>query len=110
MHWEEGRQGTGYERLTFIRGDFLPIDLHLLRYRTGSSIPQHTDPVEFADHYRFNIILTEAEGGEFKCDNMIFETKRIKFFRPDRVGHSVSEVSKGTRYVLSIGVAIPQTS
>ena len=109
MEWVEGRQGTGYERLTFIRGDFLPIDLHLLRYRPGSSIPPHTDPVEFMRHYRLNVILTKAVGGEFR-GTTIFETARIKFFRPDIEEHSVSEVTKGTRYVLSFGMALHQTS
>lgn len=109
MEWVEGRQGTGYERLTFIRGDFLPIDLHLLRYRPGSSIPPHTDPVDDMKHYRLNVILTKARGGEFS-GTTIFETSRIKFFRPDIFEHSVSEVKGGTRYVLSFGVAIPQTS
>lgn len=109
MRWVEGRQGTGYERLTFIRGDFLPIDLHLLRYHPGTGIPPHTDPVEDAKHYRLNVILTKAEGGKFS-GTTIFETPRIKFFRADIEEHSVSEVTHGTRYVLSFGVAIPQTS
>jgi hypothetical protein len=108
MRWVRGRQETGYERLTLIEGGFLPLDLHILRYRPGDHIPPHTDPVEFKRHYRLNIILTKAWGGVFRCSNTIFETKRIKLFRPDLAEHSVTMVIHGTRYVLSIGWALPE--
>ena len=107
MKWVKGRQETGYERLTLIQGGFLPFDLHILRYRPGDHIPPHTDPVESERHYRLNIILTKAHGGEFH-GTTIFETKRIKFFRPDIMEHSVTEVTHGTRYVLSIGWVLPE--
>jgi hypothetical protein len=108
LQWEQGRQGTGYERLTLIVGGFLPLDLHILRYRPGDHVPPHTDPVEFGRHYRLNIILTKAKGGEFHCANTIFETSRIKLFRPDLEEHSVTLVTRGTRYVLSIGWVLPE--
>jgi hypothetical protein len=108
IRWVVGRQNTGYERLTLIEGGFLPFDLHILRYRPGDHIPPHTDPVEFERHYRLNIILTNAEGGEFRCGTTIFETKRIKLFRPDLEEHSVTLVTHGTRYVLSIGWVLPE--
>jgi hypothetical protein len=70
-------------------------------------IPPHTDPVCGRHHYRLNIIIwNAASGGKFHCSNMIFGTKRIKFFRPDINEHSVDRINNGTRYVLSIGWAI----
>jgi hypothetical protein len=100
-YWQEGRQGTGYFK--FKIWDKILFDLYLLKFKVGSWIPPHIDPVCFLNHYRLNIILKEAkEGGVFK-GKCIFETKRIKFFRPDIVEHSVSTITKGSRLVLSIG-------
>ena len=49
-------------------------------------------------------MLKKADlGGEFICSNSIFETKRVKLFRPDVSEHQVSKVIKGSRYLLSIG-------
>jgi hypothetical protein len=44
-----------------------------------------------------------AAGGEFVCATPIYESPRIKYFRPDACEHSVTRVDKGTRYVLSVG-------
>ncbi|MFC6977979.1 hypothetical protein [Microbulbifer taiwanensis] len=55
-------------------------------------------------HYRLNIVIKRAKsGGEFLCDSPIYESARIKLFRPDIAEHAVSEVQSGTRYVLSLG-------
>eukprot|EP00746_Dinoflagellata_sp_MGD_P140513 gnl/MRDRNA2_/MRDRNA2_73745_c0_seq1.p1 gnl/MRDRNA2_/MRDRNA2_73745_c0~~gnl/MRDRNA2_/MRDRNA2_73745_c0_seq1.p1 ORF type:complete len:103 (-),score=7.46 gnl/MRDRNA2_/MRDRNA2_73745_c0_seq1:61-369(-) len=70
----------------------------------GSEIKPHQDKVDKGHHYRLNVILKEAQaGGEFICSKPIFETPRIKFFRPDECEHSVTKVTKGARYVLSVG-------
>jgi hypothetical protein len=37
------------------------------------------------------------------CKTPIFETPRIKLFRPDACEHSVTLVEGGSRYVLSFG-------
>ncbi len=82
----------------------LPFDCYLLRFPKGSVIKPHVDKVQKGNHYRCNFILRNASiGGVFKCANNIFESKRIKFFRPDIEEHSVTEVKAGTRYVLSFG-------
>lgn len=82
----------------------LPFDAYLLRFPEGSEIRPHTDPVSGGRHYRLNIVVKKAQaGGEFICASPIFETTRIKFFRPDACEHSVFRVSKGSRYVFSIG-------
>jgi hypothetical protein len=82
----------------------LPFDLYLLRYPRGSSVPVHVDPVDEKRHFRVNIILREAHvGGHFRCTRPIFETRRIKVFRPDVSEHSVSEIEQGSRLVLSLG-------
>jgi hypothetical protein len=105
LRWRGGRQRSGYEKMLLAINPFIvPWDVYLLRFREGAEIGSHTDPVTDRRHYRINIVLSEArEGGEFVCENPIFETRRIKFFRPDRDAHSVTRVESGTRYVLSVG-------
>lgn len=103
--WEKGRQNTGYEKLPLLCSRWpIPFDLYLLRFREGVHIPPHTDRVESGRHYRLNIVLKQAKlGGEFLCDSPIYESARIKLFRPDIAEHAVGEVRSGTRYVLSLG-------
>jgi len=109
FRWQNGRQSTGYEKMLLLSGIWpLPFDLYILRFRAGSEIMPHTDPVSSGRHYRLNIIIRSAiSGGEFDCARPIHASKRIKFFRPDVCEHSVSRVEKGTRYVLSIGWVLP---
>jgi hypothetical protein len=106
--WEQGRQGTGYEKMLLLRSTWLRFDVYLLRYQQGSYINWHTDPVETGlRHYRCNVVLCKANGGNFlvgtRGPSPILNTNRIKVFRPDLTEHAVSEVIEGTRYVLSIG-------
>lgn len=102
MKWLEGRQKSGYEKLPLISGSWF--DSYILRFREGTEIKPHVDPVQEKKHYRLNIVIWKAkEGGEFVCRDPIFETARIKLFRPDISEHSVTKVTKGIRYVLSIG-------
>jgi hypothetical protein len=105
LRWQPGRQGTGYDKLLFLANPWvIPFDLYLLRFPEGTEIPPHQDPVTGRRHYRLNIILKRPNsGGEFVCANPIFETKRIKLFRPDMSLHSVTKVVGGSRYVLSLG-------
>ena len=105
LRWRSGRQETGYEKMLLLVNPFIvPFDCYLLRFRQGSGIPEHSDPVDGKRHYRLNIVLWQAElGGEFLCDEPIYESRRIKLFRPDRSRHSVTTVERGVRYVLSIG-------
>ncbi|MCF2829585.1 MULTISPECIES: 2OG-Fe(II) oxygenase [unclassified Pseudoalteromonas] len=105
FRWERGRQKSGYDKM-LICGAYWPIkfDTYLLRFPKGSEIKPHTDTVKSGKHYRLNIVLRSARvGGEFICSNPIFETKRIKFFRPDISEHQVTKVQEGNRYLLSIG-------
>ncbi|WP_250459287.1 hypothetical protein [Microbulbifer litoralis] len=103
--WDTGRQNSGYEKMLLLGAKWpLPFDLYLLRFSTGSRIPPHTDRVQSGRHYRLNIVLRKARaGGDFLCEQPIYTSPRIKYFRPDRAEHSVSEVKAGTRYVLSLG-------
>lgn len=105
LRWKPGRQQSGYEKMLLLTNPFfLPFDCYLLRFRPGSEIAEHTDPVDDRKHYRLNVVLKKARsGGDFSCSAMIYESDRIKLFRPDRARHSVSLVEVGTRYVLSIG-------
>ena len=105
LRWRSGRQESGYDKMLLLANPFLvPFDCYLLRFRTGSEIPSHTDPVSDKRHYRLNIIVRKAkQGGEFLCSDPIYENRRIKLFRPDVSSHSVTKVTEGTRYVVSIG-------
>ena len=105
FRWRRGRQGTGYDKMLLATLPWpLPFDCYLIRYPDGSAIPPHTDPVKDRGHYRLNIVLkTSPRGGEFLCQDPLWETRRIKFFRPDRSEHAVTRVEGGSRYLLSIG-------
>lgn len=103
--WKSGRQNTGYAVLTLLRSERLKADCHIIRYRVGARIPPHTDPVEAGyAHFRLNLVLWPAqEGGALVCERSIFRLGPLNLFRPDEVTHSVTKVTKGSRYVLSIG-------
>jgi hypothetical protein len=108
FRWERGRQKSGYDKM-LLCGVWWPIkfDMYLLKFPEGSEIAPHTDAVKSGKHYRLNIVLKEAvKGGEFICENSIFETKRIKLFRPDVCEHQVSKIVKGNRYIFSVGWVI----
>lgn len=82
----------------------VPFDMYLLKYPQGSEITSHVDQVKSGKHYRLNIILKNADiGGNFNVEKSIFETKRIKIFRPDISKHSVSKIIKGERILFSLG-------
>jgi hypothetical protein len=105
FRWQRGRQQSGYDKMLLLQSLWpLPFDVYVLRFPEGAEIPPHTDPVAKGRHYRCNIVVRRAqEGGEFVCAMPIFETRRIKLFRPDACEHRVTRVTSGTRYVLSIG-------
>jgi hypothetical protein len=103
--WEAGRQGTGYEKMLLATARRpLPFDCYLLRYRPGSSIGWHSDPVDGRRHFRLNVVLRKAVGGTFAMSGTpLWSAGRAVLFRPDVTPHAVSMVERGTRYVLSIG-------
>lgn len=105
LRWRRGRQGTGYDKLLLAALPWpLPLDCYLIRYPVGSSIPLHVDPAGERRHFRLNIVLKASpKGGEFRCNDPLFESRRVKLFRPDISPHEVSEVEVAPRYVLSIG-------
>lgn len=106
--WTKGRQGTGYEKcLLFTTPWPIGMDVYLLRYTQGQGIPPHNDPVLGKRHYRFNWVLTQSVGGQFVCDNPLWSRGQFHFFRSDLSTHSVTPVTQGTRYVLSIGWVLP---
>jgi len=105
FRWDRGRQQSGYDKMLLCVAIWpIKFDLYFLKFPQGSEIAPHIDKVESGKHYRLNIVLKNAdEGGEFICENPIFETSRIKLFRPDICEHQVSKIEKGTRYLVSIG-------
>ena len=105
MKWVDGRQKSGYLKSTFFQ--FKRLDMHLIKYPEGASIPEHIDAVEYGKHYRLNIILKQPKkGGIFKCDKTIIDWKNVKLFRSDIHKHSVTKIDIGERVVLSIGVIL----
>ena len=105
LRWQRGRQRSGYDKMLLLHSMWpLPFDVYVLRFPEGAEIAPHVDKVSFGAHYRLNIVVKKAaSGGEFVCKTPIFETPRIKYFRPDACEHSVTRVNSGSRYVLSIG-------
>lgn len=109
MKWQEGRQGGGYSKLPLIRVGLWGrwFDCLLLKFPTGCFIIQHKDVVPNYRHFRLNITIWPAEGGEFRCDPeaIIYQSRFITFFRPDEGLHEQDLITKGTRYALSFGWA-----
>ena len=106
LHWRKGRQNTGYEKMLLFQSKLLMCDMYLLWYAEGSSIPVHTDPVPGYRHFRLNVVLRSPQaGGEFESAKTLINTKRIKLFRSD-FPHSVTEIRRGSRLLLSIGLCI----
>ncbi len=123
--WQEGRQGTGYEKHDLTSETALEwliaralgelndpdeYDAWLLRYPPGSEIPSHTDPaIDGMCHVRFNAIVSAGEGGLLTLDGtpVSLEDGDAYIFRPDLVVHSVAKVTVGPRLLLSVGANLP---
>ncbi len=104
LPWEEGRQGTGYNKIRLFESRKFRCDGYLLYYPEGSEIPTHTDPVQAGRHYRFNFMLKKARnGGEFVCENPIYKGWRCFLIRPDASPHAVTKITDGYRVMLSLG-------
>jgi hypothetical protein len=105
LRWKRGRQETGYEKMLLVKAKWpKPFDMYLLRFSPGDEIPPHRDEVGEGQHFRVNIILKNAkEGGQFICKELIYESKHIKYFRPDQSEHQVTKIIEGNRYVFSFG-------
>ena len=105
FRWEKGRQETGYEKMLLATAKWpKPFDMYLLRFHPGHERPPHTDKVEGGEHHRLNVIFKNAkQGGQFICKDAIYESNRIKYFRPDKSEHQVTKIISGNRYVFSLG-------
>jgi hypothetical protein len=103
--WVDGRQGSGYK--IFYLWNWL-FDLVLIRYKKGSYIRWHVDPVpEGLEHHRINVEVRNANGGKlylkYKEHPHYKRWGRIVKFRPDIQMHKVSKILSGERWVLSLG-------
>ncbi|WP_394202306.1 hypothetical protein [Marinagarivorans algicola] len=99
FRWERGRQKTRYHKM-LLCGATWPIkfDIYFLRFPEGSEIKPHTDKVISGQHYRLNIVIKDADiGGDFICSNAIFESARIKLFRPDISEHPGSYIKNSSQ-------------
>ncbi len=126
--WSPGRQGTGYEILPLRRAGSVAFsglvsralavlgtpfrdywDAYLIRYGTGSHVPEHLDVAERGmRHRRLNALLAvAASGGELRIGGERVDLgvgDAVRFF-PDREVHAVTRVV-GTRLLLSLGAWI----
>lgn len=104
--WGNDKFATGYRIFTLFHSKTLGIDLYLFRYPEGSFIPKHKDPKTNGPTTRINLELRKAQqGGVFKCKRKWSLFDRLHVFRADRDYHSVSKIEKGSRWVLSLGIA-----
>lgn len=109
LPWEQGRQGSGYEKILltkYFKPFVFQFDFYLLRFKPGSHIGWHVDPVSKGlQHYRANLFIRQAKrGGVFKLKGKaLVDLPFLQIFRPDIQLHCVTEIEEGTRYVLSLG-------
>lgn len=122
QRWQDGRQGTGYHKLSLrdelgdeltplaqrslraLAVDVIDWDCYVLRYPAGSFIPLHRDPTDEHRHLRLNAIVQASTGGQLTIGGQAIELHRgdAVVFRPDAVDHAVA-AGTGTRYVWSVG-------
>jgi len=104
MKWEMGRQDATSSLLKKKIWSKWNTDCYLLKFRAGSEIGEHLDPVEGKRHYRFNLTLW-GKWNLFKgIYGNIQEAGDFHFFRPDKERHSANIIED--TMVLSIGIAI----
>lgn len=101
--WEDGRQGTGYQKMTLF--SFSQLDCHLIRYPHASYIPPHRDVNEGYKTYRLNIKLKGEQ--DFYSESVVFQLGRVVLFRPDIATHYVPTVTD-ERLVFSIGACFKE--
>lgn len=130
LHWEKGRQETGYlkslvpvkdsEHLKDLvarslcelgQEDLDCYDCYILKYPTGSFIPPHKDKGRLfgKKHWRLNALIAHDHTG----GQLVIEDRQINLlpgdalvFTPDEMTHSVSEITNGIRYVWSVGTML----
>jgi hypothetical protein len=109
--WKPGARGAGYNKFHIMNMKW-PIfaDTMLFHYPIGGGRIPHRDPLPAKrkdwSHYRFNIELWKSgDGGEFIMHEgkPVFKFWRFVLFRADLYTHEVTTVTRGCRYVLSIG-------
>ena len=107
LRWEEGRRKTGYSKMLLARARWPFLwDCYVLQFPPGSGAPWHTDEVPGFRHYRINLVVRHAKRGDrFQTDYGLYLSRWLKIFRSDKP-HLVQTIEAGTRYVLSIGIAL----
>lgn len=123
---EQGRQGTGYQKL-YVKDNINLLallesskillgidptnefwDAYLLYYPTGAFIPKHRDEASVVGmkHYRLNALVTlPKNGGIFIADDEVvnWDIGDAVLFKPDCVIHEVTRIEDGERLVWSVG-------
>ena len=103
MKWEQGRQGTGYRKMTVAQGKWW--DLHLIDYPRGIYIPWHVDTIDGKRHLRINLALRTGGSKLFAEETLFRFRERLVVFYSDRF-HVVTP-TESRRFVVSIGLALP---
>jgi hypothetical protein len=97
-----------YEFLADGRKDYHPFSCFFFHYPKGTINPPHTDPVSGEEHRRLIILLQAAVGGALFIDGLPvpLAARDAVYLLPDREEHAVSEILKGERIILSLGIAV----
>lgn len=115
FNWIPGRQNSGYFKYELFSLEWLlafspfskkvkkvGLDIYLLKFPSGVSVPTHKDPVYCGRHFRLNITLK----GKAKFNGKtIFSFGRIVFFRSDINEHSLDKAEKEI-IMFSVGLVI----
>ena len=111
--WTNGCFGQGYSKMSILR--FVRFNVELIKLPEGSYIKPHFDapyrsyrefPYRTYHHVKMNFNLQNSEGGDFICQGSHINNRFLAIYEPDRHEHSFEEVSKGTKFILSLGVLI----
>lgn len=88
--------------------DYEPVFYRVLKYTTGCFIGPHVDVAKTADETDYTLVIQMNPANEFEGGVPIVEDKEYHLEQGDAIiykfgeTHSVSEVTKGTRYVLIV--------
>jgi len=108
--WKKGRQGTGYNVLTFWSRWFF--DLHLIQIPVGTDVPWHVDAVPRKKHHRINVHFNDQLRVKYMDTDGSLRSwfkGRIVYFRPDLRMHMVRRTvptyqsNHKPTYILSLG-------
>jgi hypothetical protein len=106
MKWESGRQDATQSLMKLKIWSRWNTDCYLLKFKEGSVIDEHLDPVEGKKHYRLNITLYGMWNlfTEWSNYGTLQRMGSHHLFRPDITKHSADILTDCM--ILSLGIAL----